>query len=233
MENGGPQVSIILPTYNERENIPELFQGIDDALNGKWTYEIIVVDDNSPDDTAGAVARLADSFPMVRLLKRPQKSGLATAVAAGFGMAKGKFWVMMDADLSHRPQDLPKLLQSLIQSDIAIGSRYVEGGSISGWPVHRKISSMVASAFARISLGLQVRDASSGYVAFRSATVAPLLPYLEPKGFKLLLEILVRAREAKVTEVPINFIERTRGRSKFSGSEVFAFLRLCFRLRRL
>ena len=87
--SGHPQVSVILPTYNERENIEELVQGIDDALDGKWSYEIIVVDDNSPDDTAGAVLRLADQFPAMRLLERPQKSGLASAISAGFSMAEG------------------------------------------------------------------------------------------------------------------------------------------------
>ena len=103
------QVSIIIPTYNERENIPALFEGLDDALAGKRTYEIIVVDHNSPDGTAGAVRRLADRHPVVRLFERPHKSGLASAVAAGFSVAKGEYWVMTDADLSHRPE----LLQGL------------------------------------------------------------------------------------------------------------------------
>jgi len=124
---GGPQVSVIIPTYDERENIEELFEGIKNALDGQWTYEIIVVDDNSPDGTAGAVRSLTERFPTVRLLERPQKSGLASAVADGFRAASGESWVMMDADLSHRPDYLPELLHSLAQADIVIGSRRVEG----------------------------------------------------------------------------------------------------------
>ena len=139
---------------------------------------------------------------------------------------------MMDADLSHRPDDLPRLLRGLSQFDIVIGSRYVEGGSISGWPFHRKVASWLASAFGRLWLGLSFRDVTSGFVAFRKEAVAPLLPSLEPKGFKLLLEILARARTARVLEVPISFVDRRHGRSKFSGGEVVAFLRLCLRLRR-
>ena len=230
---GHPQVSIILPTYNERENIPELFQGIDASLSGKWTYEIIVVDDNSPDGTAGAVRRLADLYPLVSLLERPHKSGLASAVAAGFNVAKGEHWVMMDADLSHRPDDLPKLLQGLAQADIVVGSRYVEGGRILRWPLRRRVTSRLASAFARLWLNLSVRDVTSGFVAFRKETIAPLLPSLRPKGFKLLLEILARARSAQVVEVPIVFVDRRRGRSKFAVREVVAFLSLCLQLRRL
>jgi dolichol-phosphate mannosyltransferase len=232
-DNGHPQVSIILPTYNERENIPELFQGIDDSLNGKWTYEIIVVDDNSPDDTAGAVLRLVDRFPSVKLLNRPEKSGLASAIAAGFNLAKGDSWVMMDADLSHRPQDLPALLEGLAESDISVGSRYVRGGGTAGWPVYRKIISRLASAFARLSLGLDIKDATSGFAAFRKETIQPILPSLEPRGFKLLLEILARSPGSRVTEVPIVFVGRQRGQSKLAGGDVFAFLQLCFRLRRL
>ena len=233
MNIGDPQVSIVLPTYNERENIPELIQGIDDSLNGKWTYEIIVVDDNSPDDTAGAVLRLVDQFPSVKLLRRPEKSGLASAIADGFKLAQGDFWVMMDADLSHRPEDLPALLEGLARSDISVGSRYVSGGRSEGWPVHRKIVSRLASAFARLSLRLTVKDATSGFAAFRKEIIGPLLPSLERRGFKLLLEILAKAPGAQVTEVPIVFVGRQRGQSKLAGGDVLAFLRSCLRLRRL
>ena len=233
MNNGGPQVSIILPTYNERENIEELVEGIDDSLDGRWTYEIIVVDDNSPDDTAGAVLRLIDRFPTVKLLERPEKSGLASAIAAGFELAQGDSWVMMDADLSHRPDDLPALLEGLARSDISVGSRYISGGRTSGWPVYRKIISRSASAFARLSLGLAIKDATSGFAAFRKETIKPLLPSLEPRGFKLLLEILAKAPGAQVTEVPIVFVGRQRGQSKLAGGDVLAFLRSCLRLRRL
>lgn len=227
-----PNVSIIVPTYNERENIPQLFGEIGGALNGKWTYEIIVVDDNSPDGTAGALRHLANCYPVI-LIERPHKSGLASAVVAGFSVAKGEYLVMMDADLSHRPADLPSLLESLSRSDIVIGSQYIEGGRIMGWPLHRRIASRLASAFGRLWLGLSTRDVTSGFVAFRKDTVGPLLGSLRPKGFKLLLEILARARTAQVLEIPIVFADRRRGRYKFAGGEVVAFLNLCIQLRRL
>ncbi len=232
MNNGGPQVSIILPTYNERENIPELFQRIDDSLSGNWTYEIIVVDDNSPDDTAGAVVRLVDRFPSVKLVRRPEKSGLASAIAAGFSLAQGDSWVMMDADLSHRPEDLPALIEGLVQSDISVGSRYIPGGGTAGWPVYRKIISKLASTFARLSLGLAIKDTTSGFAAFRKGTIEPILPSLEPRGFKLLLEILAKAPGARTIEVPIIFVGRQHGQSKLAASDVLAFLRLCLHLRR-
>ena len=232
-DTGAPQVSVILPTYNERENIEELFEGIKNALDGKWTYEIIVVDDNSPDGTAGTVQRLTGRFPTVSLLERPQKSGLASAVADGFRAARGESWVMMDADLSHRPGYLPELLHGLAQADIVVGSRSVQRGRILGWPLHRRVTSKLASAFARLLLSLSVRDVTSGFVAFRKEAVGPLLPSLEPKGFKLLLEILARARTTRVLEVPIVFVDRQRGQSKFAGREVLAFLSLCLQLRRL
>jgi dolichol-phosphate mannosyltransferase len=139
---------------------------------------------------------------------------------------------MMDADLSHRSDDLPRLLQGLSQFDIVIGSRYVKGGRILDWPLHRRIASRLASAFGRLLLGLSVRDVTSGFVALRKETVAPLLPSLEPRGFKLLLEILARAPTARVLEVPISFVDRRHGRSKFSGGEVVAFISLCLRFRR-
>ena len=191
-----------------------------------------MVDDNSPDGTVGAVRRLADRCPVIKLLERPQKSGLASAVAAGFSVAKGEYWVMMDADLSHEPDDLPELLQGLARSEILVGFRHVEGGRILGWPLHRMVTSRLASAFGRRWLGLSVRDVTSGYVAFRNETIAPLLPSLEPKGFKLLLEILARARTARILEAPITFVDRLRRRSKFVGGEVVAFLSLCLQLGR-
>ena len=140
---------------------------------------------------------------------------------------------MMNADLSHWPDDLPELLQDLTRSDIVVGSRYAEGGRILGWPLHRMVISRLAPAFGRLWLGLSVRDVTSGFVAFRKEAIAPLLPSLESKGLKLPLEILARARTARILEAPITFVDRRRGRSKIVGGEVAAFLSLCLQLLRL
>lgn len=233
MLDGAVKVSIVIPTYNERDNILYLLGGLRNVLEGSWAYEAIVVDDNSPDGTAELVQRLASNDPHIRLVQRPGKLGLGSAVVDGFRRAQGQYWVMMDADLSHRPVDLPQLLEALSQADIAIGSRYTRGGRLVNWPFYRKLVSRRAAALGRLLLRLNVRDLTSGYAAFRREAVEPLLPVLDPKGFKLLPEILVKNPTARVVEVPIVFVNRSQGRSKFSAGEVVAFLRLCLSLRRL
>ena len=226
------EVSIVVPTYNERENVGLLCDGICDALNGRWDYEVIIVDDNSPDGTAEVVRKLALRDPAITILERPGKLGLGSAVVDGFRMAQGDYWVMMDADLSHRPEDLPALLNALSDADIVVGSRYVPGGGIVNWPLHRRMASKGASAVGRMLLGFKVRDLTSGFVALRRETAAPLLPHLNPKGFKLLLEMLAKSRGAIVKEAPITFVDRVYGKSKLSGIEVLTFFRLCLELRR-
>ena len=224
-------VSIVLPTYDERENIGPLLSGIHAELQRIWSYEVIVVDDSSPDGTADVVRSAASEYPSIRLVERPRKLGLGSAVAAGFSIAKGDYWVMMDADLSHRPQDLPILLEALANADIVVGSRYISGGATQGWPLQRRLMSRAAGMLAQQALGLDIRDATSGFAAFRRETVEPLLPSLRPEGFKLLLEIVVRATQARVTEAPITFVERRHGKSKLSTGEALQFFRLCWQLR--
>ena len=138
---------------------------------------------------------------------------------------------MMDADMSHRPIDLPKLLTALSDADIVVGSRYVHGGGVVNWPLPRRIASRGASALGRLIVGLQVRDLTSGFGAFRRDRMEALLPTLDPKGFKLLLEILAKSGDARVKETPITFVDRQHGRSKASAMEALVFLRLCFQLR--
>ena len=224
-------VSIVLPTYDERENIGPLLSGIHAELQRMWSYEVIVVDDSSPDGTADVVRNAAAEYPSIRLVERPRKLGLGSAVAAGLSIAKGDYWVMMDADLSHRPQDLPILLEALANADIVVGSRYISGGATQGWPLQRRLMSRAAGMLAQQALGLDIRDATSGFPAFRRETVEPLLPSLRPEGFKLLLEIVVRATQARVTEAPITFVERRHGKSKLSTGEALQFFRLCWQLR--
>ena len=142
-------VSIVLPTYDERENIGPLLSGIHAELQSMWSFEVIVVDDGSPDGTADVVRSAAAECPSIRLVERPRKLGLGSAVAAGFSIAKGDYWVMMDADLSHRPQDLPILLEALANADIVVGSRYIPGGATQGWPLRRRLMSRAAGMLAQ------------------------------------------------------------------------------------
>ena len=231
MNQGGEKVSIVVPTYNERGNIQPLCQGIREALESGWDYEVIVVDDNSPDGTCEVVRQLGEEDPRIRLIQRPGKLGLGSAVAAGFAQATGDYWVMMDADLSHRPEELPRMLQALSNADIVVGSRYVDGGGVQNWPLWRQIVSRGASALGRLIVGLPVRDLTSGFGAFRRGHMEGLLPTLSPKGFKLLLEIIAKSGDARVKEIPITFVDRRYGRSKASAGEALLFLKLCFELR--
>jgi len=227
------KISIVIPTYNEHENVQPLFKGIRKALDATWDYEIIVVDDNSPDGTSDIVKQEAVRDARIKLLQRPGKLGLGSALVDGFSMATGDYWVMMDGDLSHRPEDLPDLIDALSVADIAVGSRYTKGGAVANWPMYRKIVSRGASAFGRLLVGLEVRDTTSGFAAFRRETMLPILDSLNPKGFKLLLEILAKSPGSIIKEVPITFVDRQRGKSKFTANEVVLFLMLCLDLRSL
>jgi len=224
------QISIIIPTYNERENIAPLIDALSQTLQGR-SYDIVVVDDNSPDGTFEAVEEAALKDPRVRGIRRSGKLGLASAVMEGFCASIGDAVVMMDADFSHRPEDLPRLLESAADADIVIGSRYIPGGAIIGWSPLRHLASRTAIWLSRLILGLRVRDTSSGFALFKRQILDNAVPRLRPAGFKLLLEVLVLSPQARVIEVPIIFANRRAGKSKFGSGEVITFLRLCLDLR--
>lgn len=231
MLEGMPKISIIVPTYNEVDNVEDLIVGLRSIL-GDADYQIVVVDDNSPDGTFYAVKQIAERDSHILPLLRQRKAGLASAILHGFRASDGKIIVMMDSDLSHRPQDLIPLLEAVRESDIVIGSRYVEGGSIFGMSAYRKLASRVSIWVSRRMLGLPYQDTTSGFAAFRRGVLEYVEPKLEPTGFKLLLEVLVKCPQAQVSEIPITFVNRRIGKSKFGAGEVFKFLGLCFRLRR-
>ena len=227
---GKPQVSIVIPTYNERENVRPLYDAVHSSLAGQWRYELIFVDDNSPDGTAEEIRWLpTHDFP-VKLLERPAKLGLGSAVVEGFQVAHGDFWVMMDGDLSHRREDLPRMLSALDDADIVIGSRFVEGGRMVDCPLRRVLVGRIASMVGRLAVAARVKDTTSGFATFRRESLQEVLPALNPRGFKLLLEILAQSRTAIVKEVPVTFVDRQYGRSKLSVAEVMTFLALCWRL---
>jgi len=225
------QLSIVIPTYNERNNIIPLVDGIRNSLKDNWDYELIFVDDGSPDGTSKVIHQLSNSDSRIRLENRFVKMGLGSAVIHGFRVAKGEYVVMMDADLSHRPEDLPNLVSGLANFDLVVGSRYVPNGHTRNWPILRRVTSIVGCYLGRWVVGIKVRDITSGFAGFRMQFRDPLLPKLQTKGFKLRMEMVAKSPNAKVEEVPIVFVERSSGQSKMTFSEIGGYIRSCFSLR--
>lgn len=220
------EVSVVVPTYNERETLSELVGRLHQALGSG--YEVVVVDDSSPDGTAELARELGRQYP-VRVLQRPGKLGLGSAVLEGARAASGRWVVVMDADLSHPPEVVPELVDALRSgAELAVGSRYVPGGGVRDWPWRRRLMSRVAVALARLWLRERVRDPVSGFFAARRELL--LDPSLEGIGYKILLEVLVRNRGRSVVEVAYVFTDRRGGRSKLGAGEVWNYLRLLWRL---
>ncbi len=210
-------VSIIIPTYNEAENIGRLVPQI---FKHCIRSEVIIVDDSSPDGTAGIAREMGRWFP-VRVVERPGKIGLGSAVLEGFRHAKSDILCVMDADLSHPPEKIPEMVRALKNSDIVVGSRYVKGGGTEGWPLKRRLMSRGATWMARALTS--VKDPMSGFFLLRKSVIDNVR--LEPDGYKILLEILARGRYKRVTEVPYTFTDRQAGKSKLNGGEVTAYLK--------
>ncbi|MBI4020076.1 MAG: polyprenol monophosphomannose synthase [Candidatus Aenigmarchaeota archaeon] len=213
-------VSIIIPTYNERENIGRLIPAIFSALSkASIKGEVIVVDDNSPDGTARIVSGLSKKFN-VKLIVREKKAGLSSAVLEGIKNSSGEIIGVMDADFSHPPGKIPEFAKSLEHADIAIGSRFIGGGGIRGWSSLKMSRSAIASLLAR---GLtSVSDPMSGFFFFRREIISGAS--LRPKGYKIGLEIMVKGKHARVAEVPYVFHDRMRGKSKFNAKEAINYL---------
>lgn len=211
-------ISLVLPTYNEAENITGVIELIFAVLEKhSLEGEVIIVDDDSPDGTWEIAEKLRNKYN-IKVLRRLNKRGLSSAVIDGFRLATGDIIGVMDADLSHPPEKIPELLDPIISStsDIAIGSRYVEGGRIENWPLHRKVSSKIAALFVR---GLtNVKDPMAGFFFLRRGVIEGLT--LSPQGFKIGLEILVKSRCKNVAEVPIIFRDRRYGESKLGLSVI-------------
>jgi len=217
------QVAVIIPTYNERDNLEPIVGRIRAAVPGA---DILIVDDNSPDGTGEIADKLATSDPRVHVLHRPGKSGLGTAYIAGFswGLEHG-YGVLVehDADGSHDPADLPGMLTALERADLVIGSRYVPGGTVVNWPKSREVLSRGANVYVRIMLGIGIHDATAGFRAYRAATLRAIgLDQVESQGYCFQIDLTLRtARHGLVIrEVPITFTERARGASKMSRAVV-------------
>jgi dolichol-phosphate mannosyltransferase len=222
------RVTVALPTYNELLNLPLIVPEI--LAHG---YRLLIIDDNSPDGTGRLADSLAADLPAISVIHRPEKQGLGPAYAAGFDQALGQdaeVVIEMDADFSHDPADLPRLVAAIDDgADLAIGSRYVPGGSTPEWPWVRRVISKAGNLYARTMLGIPVRDATAGFRAF-TADALRALPYrdAEASGYGFQVEMAWRAHEAglKVVEVPITFRDRTRGTSKMGLAIVVEAMRL-------
>jgi dolichol-phosphate mannosyltransferase len=224
------RVLVVLPTYEEAANVAEVLRRLRSAAP---SADVLVVDDNSPDGTAEIAERLGRELGGVSVLRRPGKAGLGSAYREGFrwGLEAGyDVLVEMDADLSHDPAALPALLDAVSDgADLAIGSRYVPGGSIPHWSWHRRALSRWGNRYAAAALRLRVRDATSGYRAYRAAVVAKLdLDTVRADGYGFQIEMAYRVASmgGSITEVPISFTDRVRGASKMSGRIVVEALAL-------
>src|SRR5713101_2209973 len=212
-------ISVIVPTYNEAESLPPLIERLGAAMAGH-TWELVVVDDGSPDGTAEVANRLSAQHP-VWVVRRAGKSGLASAVIAGFKGARGDIFVVMDADLSHPPEVVPALLKAIDDgADLAVGSRYVTGGGTMDWPLGRRAVSRAACLMGNVLV--PVRDATSGFFALRRSVIDGVK--LNPIGFKIGFEVIARGRYRKVVEVPYTFRDRELGASKFGTREVAQYV---------
>ncbi|MCL2615565.1 MAG: glycosyltransferase family 2 protein [Dehalococcoidia bacterium] len=223
--------SILIPTYNERDNIAPLLERIAAALP-ELDYEVLFVDDNSHDGTTELINSLSSHYP-TRVIVRKDKRGLATAVTDGFGWVDSDTVLVMDADLQHPPEIIPSLIQAIQDgADITVASRYVKGGGTSGWSTIRKIISGGAIMLSHILLphSRHVKDPMSGFFAFKRSVIDGVK--LSPIGYKILLEMLVVGKADKVSEVPFMFCLRQKGESKLNISQEGEYLRHLFSLMR-
>jgi dolichol-phosphate mannosyltransferase len=218
-----PRVIVIIPTYNELENLPLILSRLFDAVP---TAHSLVVDDSSPDGTGDVADKLAAEDPRIQVMHRTEKTGLGAAYVAGFRWALDAGYdvlVEMDADGSHAPEQLPRLLAALAHADLVLGSRWVPGGQVMNWPASRKILSRGGNIYTRLALGIDLHDATGGYRAYRRQVLKTIdLSSIASQGYCFQVDLAWRAVQAgfRVTEVPITFAERERGESKMSGNIV-------------
>lgn len=226
----GFKTLIIVPTYNEAENIFQLLDAVHAQVPG---VDILVVDDNSPDGTAVMVEERMKGDPRLSLMKRAGKLGLGSAYIAGFRQALARGYEVvfeMDADFSHNPAYLPRFLEAIKEADLVIGSRYVEGGGVENWTFSRKLISLGGSMYARFILGVPYRDLTGGFKCFRRETLSAIdLDGVHSEGYSFQIEITYRVHQKglRIREIPIVFSDRVGGKSKMSWK---IFLEAIFRV---
>lgn len=228
------RIGVILPTYCEAQNIEKIIAEIKDLSIDAC---ILVIDDSSPDGTRTVVEKLQKKFPNLLLFVRPQKSGLGSAITDGFKtfMALKKvpeYIVTMDADYSHNPKDIPRLVANMNSGcDLVIGSRYCKGGRIQGWPLGRKIISRSANALARSVLGLQLQDCTSGFRCYSTSFLKQTIGYLHSQTYDIQIETVKQAHSKgfKIAEVPVLFVNRKKGKSKLTLFEIENYVSYIFK----
>lgn len=224
------ELTVVVPTFNEAPNVAALLQRVHAALAGHVDYEVVIVDDNSPDGTAEVALSLQDRYP-VRVIVRKNERGLASAVIEGFRQAQGEVVGAIDADLQHPPEKLPELLRKVREgADVVVASRYEPGGAIESWTLGRKVVSRGARLLAYVFTPSSrcSRDPLSGFFLLRRSVVEGV--DLRPVGYKILLEILVRGKANRVDSVPFSFADREAGQSKYGMREQVNYLRHLARL---
>jgi dolichol-phosphate mannosyltransferase len=222
MSSTSPEVTIVVPTYNERDRIAELTSTVFDTMQRAGIgFELVIVDDNSPDGTGKVADELATRYPM-RVVHRAGKLGLGTAVVAGFGAASAGVVGVMDADFSHPPGLLPAMVQVFraTDADVLVASRYIPGGSTPDWPFKRRLLSRVGCLLARPLS--PIRDAASGFFLIRRALAEDVR--IQAGGFKICLELIVRSSARRLVEIPYRFDDRELGESKMSLREAAGYL---------
>lgn len=213
---------VIIPTYRERENIEAIIKAITDL---PVSFDILIIDDNSPDGTAEVIKSLQPAFPNLHLIERPGKLGLGTAYIKGFKWAVEKnydYIYEMDADFSHDPRDLPRLYKACSEegADVAIGSRYISGVNVVNWPLSRVLMSYIASIYVRLITRMKVMDTTAGFVCYRKEVLEKLKPeHIKSIGYGFQIEMKFTAWKMgfKIVEVPIIFTDRKLGSSKMTG----------------
>ncbi|VDN01644.1 unnamed protein product [Thelazia callipaeda] len=227
-----PAYSILLPTYNEKENLPICVWLIEKYMKRTGlSYEVIIIDDNSPDGTIEVAQKLQDEYGRKKIILKPRvkKLGLGTAYTHGLQFARGEYIILMDADLSHHPKFIPEMvkLQRLKNYDIVTGTRYTRGGGVSGWDFKRKLISRGANFVAQFLLRPGVSDLTGSFRLYRKDVLARLIADSVSKGYVFQMEMMFRASKLnyRIGEVPISFVDRFYGESKLGGQEIFDYMK--------
>lgn len=227
-----PKYSILLPTYNEKENLPIIVWLIDKSMTeNNHDYEIIIIDDGSPDGTLEAAKQLEKIYGSDKIVLRPRakKLGLGTAYIHGIKHARGDFVIIMDADLSHHPKYIPQFIKKQKEGnyDLVSGTRYIGDGGVNGWDFKRKLISRGANYLTQVLLRPGASDLTGSFRLYKKDVLQKLVESCVSKGYVFQMEMIVRARKLgyKIGEVPITFVDRLYGESKLGGNEIFQFVK--------
>jgi dolichol-phosphate mannosyltransferase len=222
---------VILPTYNERENLPIIYYLLHKYFTGaKLQYEVVIVDDSSPDNTLEVAQAIQKSYgtDRVTIVSREGKLGLGTAYIAGLKAAKGDRIILMDADLSHHPKFIPQMVRKMEETKVQIvtGTRYKLGGGVFGWDFKRKLTSKGANFLADFLLAPGVSDLTGSFRLYERNVLEEILPQIQCKGYAFQMEIIVRSKKAGFTvdEIPISFVDRIYGESKLGAKEIIMYI---------